>query len=190
MCENQMQASGGTACAVADVQGARATIWSATQAVWPLRNTAATLLGLKPQEVRIIFRMGSGCYGVNGADTVSYDAALLSQAVGRPVRVSLSRRDEMSWENYGPAYIIEQRVGLDPGGTIVAWDYEGWSLSLGGRPGYNAPGNVVSGRLAGFQPQGVQPRSPAPAPTGALDNGSNTVPADCSGGIGGCSRGT
>ncbi|OFW03124.1 MAG: hypothetical protein A3I61_01065 [Acidobacteria bacterium RIFCSPLOWO2_02_FULL_68_18] len=186
----QMHASVGTACAVADVQGTRATIWSATQAVWPLRNTAATLLGLKPQEVRIIFRMGSGCYGVNGADTVSYDAALLSQAVGRPVRVSLSRRDEMSWENYGPAYIIEQRVGLDPGGTIVAWDYEGWSLSLGGRPGYNAPGNVVSGRLAGFQPQGVQPRSPAPAPTGALDNGSNTVPSYCTGAIGGSSRGT
>ncbi len=60
-----------------------------------------------------IFRRGSGCYGINGADTVSYDAAILSQAVGRPVRVQLSRQDEMAWENYGFAYVIDQRVGLD-----------------------------------------------------------------------------
>ena len=38
-----------------------------------------------PEDVRVIFRMGAGCYGVNGADTVSYDAALMSQALGRPV---------------------------------------------------------------------------------------------------------
>jgi hypothetical protein len=40
---------------------------------------------------------------------VSYDAALMSQAVGRPVRVQLSRKDEMAWENYGFAYVIDQR---------------------------------------------------------------------------------
>ena len=69
-----------------------------------------------PENVRVIFRMGSGCYGVNGADTVSYDAALLSQAVGRPVRVQLARKDEMAWENYGLAYVIDQRAGLDADG--------------------------------------------------------------------------
>ena len=179
----QMHASVGTACAVADVQGTRATIYSATQAVWPLRNTMATLLGLKPDDVRIVFRMGSGCYGVNGADTVSYDAAILSQSVGRPVRVWLSRQEEMGWENYGPAFVIDQRVGLDPSGTIVAWDYESWTLSLGGRPGYNAPGNVVTGYLAGFAPQGVMPRSPAPAPMN-FDNGSNTAPSYVTGTVG------
>jgi len=41
---------------------------------------------------------------------VSYDAALLSQAVAKPVRVQLSRKDEMAWENYGFAYVIDQRV--------------------------------------------------------------------------------
>jgi CO/xanthine dehydrogenase Mo-binding subunit len=184
----QMHASVGTACAVADVQATRATIYSATQAVWPLRNTMATMLGLKPEDVRIMFRMGSGCYGVNGADTVSYDAAILSQAVGRPVRVWLSRQDEMAWENYGPAFVIDQRVALDASGTIVAWDYESWTLSLGGRPGYNAPGNVVTGYLAGFPPQSVMPRSPAPAPMN-FDNGSNTAPSYVTGTVGGRSGG-
>ena len=55
------------------------------------------LLGLAPDRVRVVYVRGSGCYGINGADTVSYDAAVLSQAVARPVRVQLSRKDEMAW---------------------------------------------------------------------------------------------
>src|SRR5881409_2351452 len=42
----QMHGSLGSSCAVADVQGDRATIWSPTQAVWYQRNTAAMVLGL------------------------------------------------------------------------------------------------------------------------------------------------
>ena len=98
-----------------------------------------------PQNVHVIFRMASGCYGCNGADTVSYDAALLSQAVGKPVRVQLSRKDEMAWENYGYAFVLDQRVGLDAAGNIVAWDHESWSAVMGGRPGGGNPGNVVTG---------------------------------------------
>jgi CO/xanthine dehydrogenase Mo-binding subunit len=110
--------------------------------------------------------------------------------VGRPVRVQLTRQDEMAWENYGLAFAIDQRVGLDANGTIVCWDYEGWSVSRGGRPGADAPGNVVTGFLAGFPPAGVAPRSPAPLPTGAFGNGSNTVPSYVTGCIGGNCGGT
>jgi len=180
----QMHASIATACAVADVQGEKVTVWSASQAVHPLRNTTAMLLGIPPAGVRIIFTMGPGCYGVNGADTVSYDAALMSQAVGKPVRVQLMRKDEMAWENYGLAFVVDQRVALDAEGTIVAWDYEGWSPTRGGRPGGNAPGNVVTGYLAGFAPQAFTPRTPAPPPQGGFDNGSNTAPSYVTGCVG------
>ena len=184
-----MHGSIGTSCAVADVQADKATIWSPTQSVYPTRNTAAMLLGLKPESVHVIFTMGSGCYGLNGADTVSFDAALLSQAVGRPVRVQLSRRDEMAWENYGTAFVIDQRVAVDAAGGIVAWDYEAWSPTLGGRPGYNNPGNVITGFLAGAEPQPFTPRSPAPDPT-AYANNLNTAPSYVAGAAGGRRGGT
>src|SRR5262245_36243446 len=132
--------------------------------------------------VRVIFVRGSGCYGINGADTVSYDAALLSNAVGRPVRVQLSRRDEMAWENYGFAYVIDQRVGLGADGTIVAWDYEAWFPALGGRPGTNRPGNVVTGLLAGLEPTRVAAR-PAANPN-AFNNGGNAAPSYVAGAAG------
>jgi CO/xanthine dehydrogenase Mo-binding subunit len=173
----QMHASIGSSCAVADVQGDKATLWSATQSAYPTRNTTAMLLGLKQENIRVIYTRGAGCYGINGADTVSYDAALLSQAVGKPVRVQLSRKDEMAWENYGNLFVIDQRVGLDASGNITAWDYEAWSAGRGGRPGYNTPGNVITGTLVGLNPAPFNPRTPAPAPTNPLNNGSNTAPS-------------
>jgi nicotinate dehydrogenase subunit B len=185
-----MHGSVGSSCAVADVQPGKATLWSATQAVYPMRDSAARLLGLPAEQVRVVFTRGSGCYGINGADTVTYDAALLSQAVGRPVRVQLTRRDEMAWENFGNAFVIDQRAGLDATGTIVAWDYEAWSPALGGRPGYDNPGNVATGWLAGFAPTTAAPRTPAPAPATPLNNNLNTAPSYVTGCVGTVCRGT
>jgi nicotinate dehydrogenase subunit B len=185
----QMHGSFGTSCAVADVQTGKATVYSPTQAVYPLRSTLAMLLGMPQENVHVIFKMGSGCYGINGADTVSYDAALLSQAVGKPVRIQLTRKDEMAWENYGLAFVIDQRAGVDKDGTIVAWDHESWSPTLGGRPGGNNPGNVVTGSLAGFQPAAFAARTPAPEPTN-FGNGNNAVPSYMSGTVNGRSGGT
>ena len=186
----QMHGSVGTSCAVADVHDDRATIWSATQAVHPLRSTAAMILGLPAANLHVIFARGAGCYGINGADTVSYDAALLSQAVGRPVRVQLSRQDEMGWENYGSAFVIDQRAGVDADGTIVAWDCEAWSPRLGSRPGYQTPGNVITGFLVGFQPAAFTPRTPAPVPAGEFRNRSNAGPSYVAGCVVGVCGGT
>jgi nicotinate dehydrogenase subunit B len=185
----QMHGSMGSSCAVADVQGDKATIWSPTQGVWPLRGSSAILLGLKPENVRVIFKRGSGCYGINGADTVSFDAALLSQAVGKPVRVQLTRKDEMAWENYGFAFVMDERAGLDAQGNIIAWDHEAWSPVLGNRPGYNTPGNVITGLLAGFQPDPFRARATAPEPT-AFNNNNNAVPSYVAGQVGGAAHGT
>ncbi len=172
----QMHGSMGSSCAVADVEGEKATIYSATQAVWYQKNTSAMILGLNPANIRVIFRRGSGCYGCNGADTVTYDAAILSQAVGKPVRVQLTRKDEMAFENYGNAFVIDQRASLDPTGNITTWDHESWSPGLGGRPGTNRPGNVITGSLLGFEPAAFAPRPAGPAPA-RVNNNSNGVPS-------------
>jgi len=184
----QMHGSMGSSCAVADVQGGKATVWSPTQSAYPTRNGVAMLLGLKPEDVRVIFVRGAGCYGLNNADAVSYDAALMSKAVGKPVRVQLSRQDEMAWENYGFAYVIDQRAGVDAKGNIAAWDCEAWSVSKGGRPGYNQPGNVVTGMLAGFATPSIEPRA-AVEPTRELRNGSNAAPSYIAGIVAGKSGG-
>jgi len=180
----QAHASLGASCAVADVHDGKATIWSATQSAYPTRNGVAILLGLPLESVRVIFTRGSGCYGLNAADTVSYDAALLSHAAGRPVRVQLTREEEFLSESYGFACVIDQRIGIDREGTMVAWDYEAWWPSLGGRPGYDKPGNVITGLLAGFEPDRVAARAAGDV-AGGFQNRSNAAPsyvAGCAGG--------
>jgi len=186
----QMHGSMGASCAVADVGADKATIWSATQASHPMKNSLALVLGLQPANVRVIFRTGSGCYGLNAADAVTFDAAVLSQAVGKPVRVQLTRKDEMTSENYGFAFIVDQRVGLDASGRIIAWDCETWNPALGGRPGYNSPGNILTGSLLGFAPAAFTPQSPAPPPSGAYNNGNNAVPSYVRGCVAGECGGT
>ena len=172
----QAHGSVGSSCAVADVQTDHATAWSATQSVYPTQHGLSMLTGMPLDSVRVIFVRGSGCYGLNAADTVSYDAALLSQAVHKPVRVQLTRQDEFISENYGSACVIEQQAGIDTSGAIVAWDCATWSVSFGGRPGYEKPGNVITGMLAGFDPETIAPRA-AVEPTGELRNGNNAVPS-------------
>ena len=156
----QMHGSIGASCAVADVKPKQATVWSATQSAYPTRSIVAKLLEFPVDSVRVIYVRGSGCYGLNGADTVSFDAALLSHAVGRPVRVQLSRQDEMVWENFGSAFVIDQRAGIDQNGNIVAWECESWMASRGNRPGYDQPGNVITGFLVGYTPERVTPMAP------------------------------
>ena len=80
----QMHGSVGTSCAVADVKSGRATIWSATQSVYPTRSIVSKILALPLDNVRVIYVRGSGCYGLNGADTVSLDAALAVARGGTP----------------------------------------------------------------------------------------------------------
>jgi nicotinate dehydrogenase subunit B len=180
----QMHGSLGASCALADVRPDRATVWSATQSAYPTRSIVAILLGLPLDSVRVIYNRGSGCYGLNGADAVSFDAAILSQAAGRPVRLQFSRQDEMMWENFGSACVIQHRAGIASDGTILVWDRENWVASLGNRPGYDRPGNVISGMLAGYPPEPFKP-GPAKPPAGELSNGSNTVPSYFAGCIAG-----
>jgi CO/xanthine dehydrogenase Mo-binding subunit len=184
----QMHGSVGTSCAVADVKLDTATVWSATQSAYPTRSIVAKLLNMQPDSVRVIYVRGSGCYGLNGADAVSFDAAILSQAVGRPVRLQFSRQDEMMWENFGSACVVEHRAGLSSDGRITVWDRENWVASLGNRPGYDRPGNVISGMLLGYEPEPLEPGTAKP-PSGRLRNQSNIVPSYFAGCIGGACAG-
>jgi len=189
----QIHGSLASSCAVADVRGrgssGTATIWSATQGVYPQRDSVAQVIGIPREKVRVIFVEGSGCYGLNGNDTVSYDAALLSQAVSQPVRVQFSRRSEMTGaDHYGPAAVMDLRAGLDANDQIIVWDYESWTLSKGGRPDANTPGNIITGALVGFPTPALVP-APGTTPTNYA-NGGNAASSYGAGVVVGRSRGT
>jgi CO/xanthine dehydrogenase Mo-binding subunit len=122
----QSHASLAPSCAVADVRGDAATVWTSSQVTYGLRATLSRVFGLVPEKMRVVFMEGSGSYGTNGADHAAADAVLLSKTVGKPVRVQWSRQDEHGWDPKGPQQLLDLRAGLDAAGRLVAWDTEMW----------------------------------------------------------------
>ncbi|PII39306.1 hypothetical protein T190_07510 [Sinorhizobium meliloti CCBAU 01290] len=120
----QMHASIGPSCAVADYSDGRLTVWSGTQNPFPMRRDLALLLDI-PEDFIVVERLeAAGCYGRNCADDVTADAALLSRAVGAPVRVQLTREQEHAWEPKGAAQVMDVRGGLDLEGGPAAYDFQ------------------------------------------------------------------
>jgi len=119
----QMHASIGPSCAVADFQSDRVRVWSGTQNPHALRSDLSLLLALPETEIEVIRMEAAGCYGRNCADDVSADAVLLSRAVGRPVRVQLTREQEHAWEPKGAAQLMDIRGGLNADGSVAAYDF-------------------------------------------------------------------
>ena len=123
----QMHGMIGPSCSIADVKGDNVTIWSGPQGPFRTRTTVAAILGLKEQNVRIIYHEASGSYGRMSTDDGAEDAALLSRAVGAPVRVQWSRHDEHGWEPKGPAQLDEIKAAIDGEGKLLAWDFADYS---------------------------------------------------------------
>jgi nicotinate dehydrogenase subunit B len=119
----QMHGSIGPSCAVADYSEGRIRVWSGTQNPHVLRSDLAQLMDRPESEVEIIRLEAAGCYGRNCADDVCADALLLSRAVGRPVRVQLTREQEHAWEPKGTAQLIDVNGGLNADGSIAAYDF-------------------------------------------------------------------
>ena len=122
----QTHGSIGPSCSVADVRRDRALIWSASQSTHWTQRQIAKMLTMKPEQVRIIYLEGAGCYGRNGHEDATADAVVLSQAVGRPVRVQWMRQDEHGWDPKAPPYVADLEGALDAAGNVVAWNFVTW----------------------------------------------------------------
>jgi nicotinate dehydrogenase subunit B len=125
----QAHGSMGPSCAVADVTADRAIVWAPTPNAHSLRRSLARILELPVEGVRIIYMEGSGSYGSNGADDATMDAAVIAQAVGRPVRLQWMREDEHRWASAGPAMAMDLRGGLSADGHLIAWEYQAYTAS-------------------------------------------------------------
>src|SRR5262249_8847472 len=96
---------------------------------------------------------GGGGGGRKGKGAAGAEAATLSRAVGRPVRVQWMREDEHGWDPKGPPQLLELAASLDDNGKIAAWSAEMW-IPEATKGLQNIP--LLSPTAAGLpQPQGI-----------------------------------
>ena len=115
-------ASNGPGCGLADVREDGATIWTSTQKPHYAQEGIADLLGLTVESVHVIWIHGTGSYGRNDQGDATADAAVLSQHLGRPVRVQYMRHEGLAWDPKGTATVNRSRVGLDVSGRVIAYE--------------------------------------------------------------------
>ncbi len=111
-----------TTVAIAEWTADRLTVWTTTQSPFGTRQELAGALGIAQADIRVIVPdVGGGFGGRHGSDA-ALDAARLARAVGRPVRVAWSRREEFSLGHVRPAALIDVRSAAAADGTITAWE--------------------------------------------------------------------
>ena len=115
-------ASIGPSCAVADVQDGFARVWAGTQNPYPLRLDLSILLGFPEQNIEVLRFEAAGCYGRNGHEDAAAEAALLSKAIGQPVRVQWMRHDMTAWGAKGPACVYDLAGAIDANGNVTGID--------------------------------------------------------------------
>ena len=153
----QSHASMGPACALADVKADRCTLWTGSQKPHFTRDGVAKLLEMPPEKVRAIWVPGPGSYGRNDSGDAALDAAFLSRAVGKPVRVQGMRADGTAWDPKGPAAVHRARAALDASGKVIAYDFmsKGFSRQHIATNESN-PADSLVGQALGLTPKGNQ----------------------------------
>lgn len=151
-CAFQSHARIAPSCGVADVRGDKAEIWADTQKPHFLRDGIAKFLGLQVANVQVKWMHGAGSYGRSDADEAPYEAALLSQEFGRPVRMQWSREEGTAWDPKAPAGIISMKAGLDEAGNVTGWlfkakGFNGWDVRFTGE----SPEHTLVGMLTGHR---------------------------------------
>jgi CO/xanthine dehydrogenase Mo-binding subunit len=116
----------GPNCAIADVKAGSAMVLSPTQSIYDTQFTLSIALGVPQSAITVQYWDGGGTFGSSGYDDVTQAAAVMSQVVGKPVRVQFMRWDEHGWDTYGPATLADVRAGIDAKGNVVAYDSTAW----------------------------------------------------------------
>ncbi|HEY6838214.1 MAG TPA: xanthine dehydrogenase family protein molybdopterin-binding subunit [Geobacteraceae bacterium] len=106
-----------------DFRGDACDIWTGTQMQTGDRNTAAAILGLKPEQVRIHTAFLGGGFGrrANPHSDFTAEAVEVAKRLGKPVKVVWTREDDMKGGYYRPMWYDRLTAGFDERGNLSAW---------------------------------------------------------------------
>jgi isoquinoline 1-oxidoreductase beta subunit len=103
------------------VQGDRAEIWAPTQNPDGARKLASQVLGIAAEKIQVtITRIGGGFGRRLDSDPVA-EAAVISQRLGAPVKLTWNRTDDLQHDHYRPGGFHFLKGAVDADGSLSAW---------------------------------------------------------------------
>jgi isoquinoline 1-oxidoreductase beta subunit len=100
-------------------------IWTGTQFQTSDRNAAASVAGLKPEQVKVHTMLLGGGFGrrANPHSDFVVEAVQVAKALKKPVKVIWTREDDIRGDYYRPMWYDRIAAGLDEMGNPIAWQH-------------------------------------------------------------------
>jgi len=107
--------------AVADVKDGKAEIWAPVQSPGGTRTDVAKTLGIPEANVTVNVTLLGGGFGRKSKCDFAIEAALLSRALGAPVKVQWTREDDLHHDFLHTVSVERIEAGIDKSGKVIAW---------------------------------------------------------------------
>jgi isoquinoline 1-oxidoreductase subunit beta len=107
--------------AVVDFKDGKAVIHAATQNPQAVQETVAAALGIDKKNVECHVTLLGGGFGRKSKPDYVAEAALLSKALGKPVKVTWTREDDIRFDYYHTVSALYLKAAVDDKGRPTAW---------------------------------------------------------------------
>ena len=131
--------------AVAEWNDNKLTVWTGTQRPFGVRSELAEAFRIPETSVRVIVPDTGSGYGGKHTGECAIEAARLSRASGKPVKLVWTREEEFTWAYFRPAGVIEVSSGVKNDGAVTAWEFHN----------YNSGASAIQSKYA-FPNQNIQ----------------------------------
>jgi isoquinoline 1-oxidoreductase beta subunit len=116
--------------AVADVKDGKAEIWAPVQSPGGTREDVAKTLGIPEDQVTVNVTLLGGGFGRKSKCDFVLEAALLSKALGAPVKVQWTREDDVRHDFLHTVSAERIEAGVDKNGKVIAWRHRSVAPSI------------------------------------------------------------
>ena len=107
--------------AVAEWQDGKVEAWCPTQDPQAVQQAVSAALGVAPKDVTCHVTLLGGGFGRKSKPDYVVEAALLSKAAGKPVKVVWTREDDIRFDYFHSVAAMHMKGGLDASGKIQSW---------------------------------------------------------------------
>lgn len=109
--------------AIASVTDTECTIWAPNQGPDVVQDAVAAQLKRPRESVKVFNTWLGGGFGRRIIIDYCVEAAEISAAVKRPVRVQWSREDDMRHDYYRPGYLTDMKASIGSDGSVKSWQH-------------------------------------------------------------------
>lgn len=98
-------------------------VWAPTQNPEALQEGLIKLFGLKAEQIKIHLPRIGGAFGRRYYVDYAMDAAVLSKRIGKPVKLTWTREEDIRHDWYRPASVQKISASLDKDGMVTGWQH-------------------------------------------------------------------